>query len=173
MNADARVPVWELHIRPLFRPIDHEHMAWLDLWDFETVRDRHESILGRLREGGMPPFDVGGPWPPEWVDLFARWTETGFSRLRLLAPSAQGYQLQQSSRWELVAHVPVPGDGWRVWLEIDAVRPEEREYTLYGEPGDEDGPASEVRVRDRFQRGTARRVIVHDADGTHDIPFPE
>lgn len=171
--ADARVPVWELHIRPLFRRIDHEHMAWLDLWDYDTVRDRHEVILLRLEEGGMPPFDSGGPWPPEWVELFARWGKTGFQRLRLLAPNAAGYQLQQTSRWELSAFVPVPGDGWRVWLDIDSTGPTERVYTLYGEPGGEDGPATELRVRDRFQRGTAQRVIVNDAHGRHEIPFPE
>lgn len=171
MSAAGRVPVWELHIRPLFRLLDNEHMEGFGLWDYDTVRERHDDILYRLVNRPMPPIATGGPWPQEWVDLFARWGTTGFTRLRLLAPDARGYQLRQGTKWELEADVPVPGDGWRVWLDIDAIRPDERVYTLYGEPGGDDGPAGQIHVRERFERGTAERVIVQDANGRHTIPF--
>lgn len=166
-----RDPVWELHIRPLFRLLDNEHMEGFGLFDYDTVRERHADILYRLVNRPMPPVATGGPWPPEWIDLFARWGKD-FKRLRLLAPNAAGYQLRPGSKWSLEALVPVPGDGWRVWLDIASIGPEERVYTLYGEPGTERGPATEIPVRDRFTRSGSQRVIVEDANGRHTIPFP-
>lgn len=68
-------------IRPLFRPIDINHMAWLcDLSKYEDVRDNAQSILDRLKGGGagpMPPPTVGGPWSAENIALFAKWIEDG------------------------------------------------------------------------------------------------
>jgi hypothetical protein len=175
MTADApRFPVWDLHVRPQFRLIDRQHMLplSLDLWDYESVKDRAEEILLRLEDGGMPTYDTGGPWPREWVEIFRRWIEGGYRRLVLLAPTAAGYQLRQTSAWELSAFVRVPGDGWRVWLDLVAVAPTEREYALTAEPGSDGGPGAEIRVRDRFRRDREERLVVHDADGRHEIPFP-
>jgi hypothetical protein len=62
-------------IRPLFREKDVRSMArHFDLTSFEDVSTVADRILGRLRAGSMP---CDGEWPPEQVDLFERWTETG------------------------------------------------------------------------------------------------
>lgn len=70
-----RTPVFELHIRPLFRMTDHEHMrVQVDLWDYDQVTNNAERILGHLKAEDdrplMPPLGSGGPWPEEWVRLY-------------------------------------------------------------------------------------------------------
>jgi hypothetical protein len=66
---------FEQHIRPLFRPVDYESMAWaFDLSSHDEVRDHATAILERLREGSMPWY---GEWPKEQVERFQQWTETG------------------------------------------------------------------------------------------------
>lgn len=83
MNSSERPPVFELHIRPMFRLLDREHMltlfgAGVDLWDLEPVWQLRNKILVRLRletESNMLGLGVGGPWPQEWIDLFERWTQ--------------------------------------------------------------------------------------------------
>jgi hypothetical protein len=63
------------HIKPLFRPMDHESMMFtFDLWDVDDVRSNAEAILERLRDGSMPCDDG---WSSEEVDLFGRWIATG------------------------------------------------------------------------------------------------
>jgi hypothetical protein len=72
---------FQLHIRPLFRDVDIEHMSFaFDLAKFEDVRDNSALILGRLKGVGgsvMPPKTHGGPWPDEWIALFERWINEG------------------------------------------------------------------------------------------------
>jgi hypothetical protein len=64
-------------IQPLFRPKDRASMAFaFDLWDVNDVRPNADAILRRLREGTMP---CDGGWPPDDVELFARWIATGKS----------------------------------------------------------------------------------------------
>jgi hypothetical protein len=66
---------FEHDIKPLFRPVDHESMAWaFDLSSYDEVKDHASAILERLREGSMP---CDGEWPEEQVERFQRWTETG------------------------------------------------------------------------------------------------
>ena len=48
-----------------------------DLGSYDEVRDNAELILGRLRGGTMP---CDGPWPPDRVDLFERWIQSGKHR---------------------------------------------------------------------------------------------
>ena len=60
-----RIPVFELHIRPLFRMIDRDHMMRghdpLDLWSLDDVWNARQSILEHIHEGGgMPPKPTGG-----------------------------------------------------------------------------------------------------------------
>src|SRR6266853_745121 len=54
MAAQPRPPVFELHIRPMFRLLEREHMTTLltpgiDLWDLDAVWAKRNLILGRLR----------------------------------------------------------------------------------------------------------------------------
>jgi hypothetical protein len=59
-----RTPVFELHIRPLFRMTDHEHMrVQVDLWDYDQVAANAERILGHEPQdaavaGGAQPFSL-------------------------------------------------------------------------------------------------------------------
>ena len=66
---------FERDIKPLFRPVDYESMAWaFDLSSYDEVKDHAMAILDRLRDGSMP---CDGEWPEEQVEQFQRWTETG------------------------------------------------------------------------------------------------
>jgi hypothetical protein len=72
--ADETVS-FEDDIKPLFRPTDHESMAWaFDLSSYDEVKEHATAILERLRDGSMP---CDGEWPEEQVERFQRWTETG------------------------------------------------------------------------------------------------
>jgi hypothetical protein len=46
-----------------------------DLWSAAAVQAHAADILQRLRDGTMP---CDGSWPPERIDVFRRWTESGF-----------------------------------------------------------------------------------------------
>jgi hypothetical protein len=66
---------FERDIKPLFRSVDYESMAWaFDLSSYDEVKDHATGILDRLRDGSMP---CDGEWPEEQVDQFQQWTETG------------------------------------------------------------------------------------------------
>ncbi|HEY1323366.1 MAG TPA: CDGSH iron-sulfur domain-containing protein, partial [Streptosporangiaceae bacterium] len=64
------------HIKPLFREHDRKSMAFaLDLWSQADVQAHAAGILDRLRDGTMP---CDGAWPEEKIEVFRRWTESGF-----------------------------------------------------------------------------------------------
>ncbi|HEU5392551.1 MAG TPA: ferritin-like domain-containing protein [Streptosporangiaceae bacterium] len=64
------------HVKPLFRERDRKSMSFaFDLWSRADVRAHADGILARLRDGTMP---CDGAWPTEQIDVFRRWTETGF-----------------------------------------------------------------------------------------------
>ena len=67
---------FEANIKPLFREHDRKSMAFaFDLWSRDDVQANAAAILDRLRNGTMP---CDGAWPPEKVEVFQRWTESGF-----------------------------------------------------------------------------------------------
>ena len=75
MSAAEEMVRFEQDIKPLFRPVDHESMAWaFDLSSYDDVKEHASAILDRLRDGSMP---CDGQWPQDQVGLFQRWTETG------------------------------------------------------------------------------------------------
>jgi len=64
------------HIKPLLREHDRKSMAFaLDLWSQADVQAHAAGILERLRDGTMP---CDGAWPKEKIEVFRRWTESGF-----------------------------------------------------------------------------------------------
>jgi CDGSH-type Zn-finger protein/truncated hemoglobin YjbI/ferredoxin len=73
---DPGVPLWfGEHIRPLFRARDRKSMLFaFDLWSEDDVRTHAVAILARLQAGTMP---CDGPWPADWIELFARWIADG------------------------------------------------------------------------------------------------
>ena len=63
------------HIKPLFRPLDRQSMTFaFDLWSYDDVAAHADGILARLQKGTMP---CDGAWPPEKVEVFARWVASG------------------------------------------------------------------------------------------------
>jgi CDGSH-type Zn-finger protein/truncated hemoglobin YjbI len=64
------------HVKPLFRERDRKSMSFaFDLWSQTDVQPHAAGILERLRDGTMP---CDGAWPQEKIEVFQRWTESGF-----------------------------------------------------------------------------------------------
>lgn len=188
MVPQDRPPVFELHIWPMFRLLDREHMTTLatppiDLWNLDAVWAERHDILERLRGEGsrnMPGTKVGGPWPAEWVTLFERWLTTGSDaepghHLVLAQPDGP-YRVQTlgGDRRRLTATVTAPTDGCRVWFELDAIAGGQRDYTLYLEPAFPSQPAdpTPLQVVDPFTKGDATKLVIRDAGGTQEVPVP-
>jgi len=69
---------FEEHIKPLFRARDRNSMRFaFDLWSQEDVAEHADAILERLRNGTMP---CDGPWPPDRIEVFQRWVNSGKAR---------------------------------------------------------------------------------------------
>ncbi len=75
---------FRLHIRPMFRDVDVQHMAnvgpfSVDLNDHAAVTEKSQQILSRLKneDDPMPPVSDDGAWPQEWISLFERWIAEG------------------------------------------------------------------------------------------------
>ena len=67
---------FEAHIKPLFREHDRTSMSFaFDLWSQADVQEHAAGILERLRDGSMP---CDGTWPADRIEVFQRWTESGF-----------------------------------------------------------------------------------------------
>jgi truncated hemoglobin YjbI len=76
LPAPGEAVSFEAHVKPLFREHDRKSMTFaFDLWSREDVQAHAADILARLRNGTMP---CDGAWPPEKIEAFQRWTETGF-----------------------------------------------------------------------------------------------
>ncbi len=64
------------HVKPLFREHDRKSMAFaFDLWSQADVQTHAAGVLERLQNGTMP---CDGAWPPAKIEVFKRWTESGF-----------------------------------------------------------------------------------------------
>src|SRR5580693_4367924 len=67
---------FEANIKPLFREHDRQSMEFaLDLWSRDDVQAHAADILDKLSSGSMP---CDGAWPADRVEVFKRWTESGF-----------------------------------------------------------------------------------------------
>jgi hypothetical protein len=68
-------PSFERDIRPLFREGDVDAMDFaFDLSSYDDVRKNAEDIYDRVEEGTMP---CDGAWPPDRVQLFRSWIDSG------------------------------------------------------------------------------------------------
>lgn len=154
-----RTPVFELHIRPLFRLVDRDHMAFrMDLFDYSQVRLHADRILQRLKTD-MPTSDTGGPWPDEWVALFERWCNSGYKRLELGRAS---YRINVSGTRATLRATGAAPAGYKSWLEIVAETDQRRSYALYFEPPDAPVPGEPApfSLHDRFEAADLRTVGV-------------
>jgi hypothetical protein len=173
-EPSMRTPVFELHIKPMIRAIDREHMKNIigdhfDLWDYEVLKEYSEQVLESL-ERWMPPDDKGGPWPDEWKQLIKRWADTGFKRLDL---GKGAYEVSRSEDLiELVARFTVPGPGWAGWLELETMTEDSRTYVLYFERPDYEsaGTGEDTVVSEQFSG--VSRLFLRDREGTHTLTIP-
>jgi hypothetical protein len=177
-----RTPIFEMHILPLFRQLDRQHMMRvnhnLDLWDYDSVKASAPNILQRA--GGdnptMPTSDVGGMWPSEWRALFARWVAGGFRRLSV--GLGQGYKLTPAGtgQFTLTCTVAIPnapaGDS-TAWFDIVDPGPTSATFRLYVFPGEAVPPPSDtidIQVQERVDAASATNgVTVIDSAGSHKV----
>jgi hypothetical protein len=62
-------------IRPLFRDKDRDSMlSAFDLFDYQSVVEHADAILGALRGGRMP---CDGAWPAARLDTLQQWIDLG------------------------------------------------------------------------------------------------
>ena len=67
---------FEANIKPLFREHDRQSMEFaFDLWSRDDVQAHAADILDQVSRGTMP---CDGAWPADRVEVFKRWTESGF-----------------------------------------------------------------------------------------------
>lgn len=160
---------FELHIRPLFRALDREHMlSMFDLWSYEDICHHVDSILSRVA-ADMPTRSTGGPWPDEWVALLRRWRDEGLKRLEL---GVATYSLSRvGTKLILTAQGSYPAGGYRGWLELDENNTTERRYTLYFDAPDvaDGNPAQSFTMRERYAAADSRKVVIRDSSGDHEI----
>ena len=180
--------MFELHIRPLFRSLDREHMSFkINLWKYLDAPPAqrvpfYQRVLAKLKETDpaalMPPPNEGGPWPQEWLDLFERWVQDGAARLdRAAADPAQFKAVRDSTSGtvDLSAAGQKPSSGHVVWIERN-YDPERlyneyhpNEFILYQE---QRMPAAATpvpfAVDDFFDvPAVATTVTIVDANGPH------
>lgn len=174
----SRTAIWELHIAPMFRLIDRDHMLLLDppqrvdLFDYDQVVARSKTgVMQRFLHGHMPPASVGGPWPDEWLALFDRWvTQDKFARLGPV--SAEYGATLAGGQVTLVASGEKPGDDDKVWFERISHSETPREYALVREPIDSSTEPGDFITRERFTPAPGvTTVVVNDAKGRHEIPI--
>jgi hypothetical protein len=167
-----RTPVFELHIRPMFRRTDLAHMrVQIDLSDYNQIVDNADRLLLHLRgerdHALMPPLLSGGPWPDEWVWLFQRWMETGFKRLEL--GTAQ-YSFDAKANL-ILAMGTFPAAGYNGWLQIESETEATRTYVLYFEPPDAavTGNARTFSLEESYEGPETQSVDVLDSTGVHHL----
>ena len=164
-----RTPVFELHIVPMIRAIDREHMRFrFDLWDYTQVVQNADDIASRVAFD-MPTPESGGPWPDEWVQLFRRWMETGFKRLE---PGTATYTWTQGASANTIrATGTYPAAGYKGWLHLESETSTEKTYVLYFEPPDAPvaGNAESFSLRERYAAADTRSVFIRDAAGVQQI----
>lgn len=62
-------------IKPLFTPIDREHMLFMfDLWSYEDVKLNASDIHDAVSNQRMPPE---APWSQDLIDTFKSWIDQG------------------------------------------------------------------------------------------------
>jgi len=80
MNKDSGAPGFDTDIRPLFRPIDIEHMApfgvHLDQYSYMSDPSHAERVYGSIAAKKMPP-ESDATWPDEHVRLLRAWIDAG------------------------------------------------------------------------------------------------
>ncbi len=162
---------FELHILPLFRLLDRDHMSSfkIDLFSYQSVRDNGDKVISWLSQG-MPPQSHGGPWPEEWINIFQRWVNEGC--LKMESAKANYTAKRDGSRVILTASGDAPNEDDTVWLQVLNENQNPREYTLYREPAEGAADPGYFEVTDTFEAAPeVTSVVVYDEDGHHLLPI--
>ena len=186
----ARTLYYEIHIRPLFREIDRQHMLGinpdLDLWSYESLasKDDNTGELWRVRvyeEANavsdpfrvMPPPDNSGPWPAEWLDVYKRWLDSGAKQLPRATASTMKVT-KQGSFHSLDVTGTKKGKDYMVWLDRVPGREVPPIFIVYEQPPEAGIPPTQATfsVGEFFEAKGAKTVRLIDASGTHDVPIP-
>lgn len=175
----SRAAIWELHIVPMFRLIDRDHMLQLeppqqiDIYDYDQVVARCKTgVFQRWLHGHMPPSSVGGPWPEEWLALFDRWVKDGDGYARLGVIDAEYAASADGSNVLLFGTGEKPDGDDKVWFERLSKSETPREYALAREPIGTAGDTGDFTAREVFAATPGvTTVIVHDAKGRHEVPI--
>jgi hypothetical protein len=74
---------FQTDIRPLFRPVDIDHMKrrGLDLSKYDDVKNNGQDIYDRVSstdDNFRMPRPPDPPWTKAKIDLFKKWTDEGF-----------------------------------------------------------------------------------------------
>jgi hypothetical protein len=170
-----RTPVFELHILPMMRLLDRDHMIALppgsaiDLWSYDDVVARAGDILDRVETArDMPPNTHGGPWPEEWAAVFRRWIDSGFKRLSVgTSIAAPSYSIANGVS-TLRVSVTLPSPSHRSWFDLEEISDSLRRYVIVVEApdaADAGGPAV-VNLRERYRMAQPHSLFVRDSNGT-------
>jgi hypothetical protein len=182
MSDGTRTVYFELHIRPMFRLIDRDHMLRMgtpkfDLFKYEDVRMMTEGtstvkpqMLAWIEGKRMPPNSKGGPWPEEWMALFRRWATdkvNPYARLPLADVKVGGWKAaREDDVVTLAAKGTKPNSADFVWIERLTAAESPREYIIYREPAGPPGAPVDFATSETFFSGDPGNVIiVHDASG--------
>jgi len=160
-------PYWEIHILPMFRLIDSDHMAsFFNLLDYDQVVQNKDDIADSLTAKAMPPLSTGGPWPEEWVALYGRWVALNCPRLGsasnvkyTLAPRGSAMSLTAEGKY---------GDKEGAWFERLPDRGGVRVYALVVRPGG-GNPTRPFKVEEKTIPAGTKSVTVQDKDGPHTV----
>lgn len=175
-----RIPVFELHILPMFRQIDKQHMlrvnSNLDLLDYDSVKTNANDIKSFACSDTptMPPKAAGGFWPSEWKALFSRWVDGGF--LRLSVGTGQNIVLAKAAgnTHQLSCSVAIPNALDAIaWFDIVDPGPATATYRVVVFPGETVPPPTAtktVNLRERVDAAAAANgVTVIDSAGSHQV----
>ena len=74
---------FEKDIKPMFTSMDQDHMkkrgSKFDLWSYDDVKRKATAILGRVKNGSMPPPSSGEKrWTDDMVNKFQQWINDGY-----------------------------------------------------------------------------------------------
>lgn len=170
-------PRFELHVRPMFRAIDREHMKGrFDLWSYDDVVHHCDAIISRIAvSADMPTQSSGGPWPAGWIEVLRQWKDGGFKRLEL--GSGVYSRSQQGLKTLIVATGTFPAAGCRGWFELESETTAARNYALFFDRPDQPAPgaAAQFTIKERYDAADTRQVFIRDANGVtelHSAPAP-
>ena len=175
---------FELHIRPLFRALDRDHMLFFaDLWDTATFYtpdgQPRDDVIKKVRDhvitdaptDVMPMLSHGGPWPQEWRQLFERWIAEGCKKLDLAKGTYSALRLPEGTVLLSADGVDVV-EGSVVWFERLYRGPADFTYCLYSEPPSNIGAIKNpVSVVEEIKNvpDTLINITVVDRDGSRTV----